>query len=45
MTPREGFTLLSLFFEFLMPVSIIVKTAGMKILSSRPSLAKLAVDL
>ena len=39
------FYIVSIVFEFLMPVSIMIKTAGMKILSSGPILAKLAVDL
>jgi len=44
MTPREGFTLFGSFLNFLYPFQTMVKTAGMKILSSGLSLAKLAVE-
>ena len=42
MTPREGFTLLSPFLNFLCPFQLLSKTVGMKILGLGPSLAKLA---
>jgi hypothetical protein len=45
MTPREGFTLFGSFFNFLCPFQIILKTAGMKLLSQGLSLAELEVDL
>ena len=42
MTPHEGFTLFGSFLNFLCRFQLFFKMAGMKILSSEPSLAKLA---